>query len=125
VTEKRKRLALLLYYPGNDRGQNMSCPFIFHPFLSLGYEKQEQSKSIKAAIGHQFQSLFIVFDCAVNTKRALFFGLEFSLQTHTHLIILSYGQQRAELNYTKDAAQPDRVEGLLRTPLQAATVRLM
>jgi hypothetical protein len=76
----------------------MSCPFIFHPFLSLGYEKPEQSKSIKAAIGRQFQSLIIVFDCAVNTKRDLFFGLEFSLQTHTHLIILSYGQQRAELS---------------------------
>jgi hypothetical protein len=37
---------------------------------------------IEGAIGRQFQSLSIVFVCAVNTKLASLFRLEFSLQIH-------------------------------------------
>jgi hypothetical protein len=37
---------------------------------------------IKAAIGRQFQSLSIVFVCAVNTKLASLFRLKFSLQIY-------------------------------------------
>jgi hypothetical protein len=41
---------------------------------------------IEGAIGRQFQSLSIVFDCAVDTKLASLFGLEFSLQIYIQLI---------------------------------------
>jgi hypothetical protein len=40
---------------------------------------------IEGAIGRQFQSLSIILDCAVNTKLASLFGLEFSLQTYIEL----------------------------------------
>jgi hypothetical protein len=40
---------------------------------------------IEGAIGRQFQSLSIVFFCAVNTKLASVFGLEFSLQIYIEL----------------------------------------
>jgi hypothetical protein len=40
---------------------------------------------IEGAVGRQFQSLSIVFDCAVNTRLASLFGLEFSLQIYIEL----------------------------------------
>ena len=40
---------------------------------------------IEGAIRCQFQSLSIVFVCAVNTKPTLLFGLELSLQTYIEL----------------------------------------
>jgi hypothetical protein len=39
---------------------------------------------IEAAIGRRFQSLSTVFVCAVNTKLALLFALEFSLQIYIY-----------------------------------------
>jgi hypothetical protein len=40
---------------------------------------------IEGAIGRQFQSLSIDFVCAVTTKLASLFRLEFSLQIHMEL----------------------------------------
>jgi hypothetical protein len=42
---------------------------------------------IEGAIGRQSQSLTIVFVCAVNTKLASLFGLEFSLQIYIYIYI--------------------------------------
>ena len=40
---------------------------------------------IEGAIGRQFQSLSIVFLCAVNTKLASVFGFEFPLQIYMEI----------------------------------------
>jgi hypothetical protein len=40
---------------------------------------------IERAIARQFQSLSIVFDCAVKTKLASVFGFEFSLQIYMEI----------------------------------------
>jgi hypothetical protein len=42
---------------------------------------------IEGAIGSQFQSLSIVHVCAVNTKLASLFGLEFPLQIYIELTV--------------------------------------
>jgi hypothetical protein len=42
---------------------------------------------IEGAVGRQFQSLSIVFECAVNMKLPSLFRLEFSLQIYTELTV--------------------------------------
>jgi hypothetical protein len=44
---------------------------------------------LKSYIGRQFQSLSIIFVCAVNTKLASLFALAFSLQVYIYIYIWS------------------------------------
>jgi hypothetical protein len=46
---------------------------------------------IEGAIGRQFQSLSIVFICAVNTKLASLFGLKISLQIYMEVTVERLG----------------------------------
>jgi hypothetical protein len=54
------------------------------PNKAVKNQKKKQKKN-KKTVGRHFQSLSIVFLCAVNTKLASLFGLEFSLQKYIEL----------------------------------------